>query len=472
MDIETILAKVLQDENAFYKVPEELRRDKEVVLAVVCCRGTSLRYASENLKRDEEVVLAAVKQNPWAITIADETCRNNKKIVLAAVSQDGRILKHVSEKLKIDSDVFFTAIDNYKDSIIYVLPKLTKLIDRKIALGLMQQGIYIEFNNVSKELKNDKEVVLAAIQQKCKKYSILANVSERLKDDKDVVLAAVNQNGKLLVHVSKELKDDKDVVLAAVNQNGLALQYASKEFKNNRTIVLAAVKQNGLALEYASQNIKGDIKIVLSAICNRSIALHYATKELINNRNLILSIINSFTTDTTEQKKSLLLGLALELSSEKLRGDREVVLAAVRNCCWGLKFASNELQKDKKFLIKCYRKNNDICKYNDFIKEFNKLEKQEYDNVIIEKNIDILHLVKNKKQLCKYLLDNEQYNIIYQNEKIAEYIKDKYKIVILSLDEIKPIADDNIVVTEEEIKQKYSNNLFKINPKLTPIFIE
>jgi len=50
-----------------------------------------------------------------------------------------------------------------------------------------------------------------------------------------------------------------------------------------------------------------------------------------------------------------------------------------------------------------------------------------------------LHLVKNKKQLCKYLLDNEQYDIIYQNEKIAEYIKDKDKIIILSFYEIKQI---------------------------------
>ncbi len=125
-DREVVLAEVLQGKSAFYNVPEELRGDKYFVLNVVLHRGLSLKYASEKLKQDDKVVLAAVKQNPWAITIADKICRNNKKIVLTAVSQDGRILKHVSEKLKIDSDVFFTAISNYKDSIIYVLPKLTK----------------------------------------------------------------------------------------------------------------------------------------------------------------------------------------------------------------------------------------------------------------------------------------------------------------------------------------------------------
>ncbi len=155
----------MQGKRAFYNVPEELRGDKDFVLAVVRCRGTSLKYALKKLKQDDKVVLAAVKQNPWAITIADEICRNNKEIVLAAVSEDGRTIKYASEKLKIDNDVFFTAIGNYKDSIIYVLPKLTKLIDRKIALGLMQQGIYVEFNNVSKELQNDKEVVLIVVKK-------------------------------------------------------------------------------------------------------------------------------------------------------------------------------------------------------------------------------------------------------------------------------------------------------------------
>ena len=62
--------------------------------------------------------------------------------------------------------------------------------------------------------------------------------------------------------------------------------------------------------------------------------------------------------------------------------------------------------------------------------------------------------------LCEYLLKNKKYDIIYRNEQIAEYIKDNYKIIILSLDDIKPITDDNIVTeekTEEEIKKEYEN---------------
>jgi hypothetical protein len=42
---------------------DDLKADKEVVLAAVTQNGNALQYASEDLKADKEVVLAAVTQN-------------------------------------------------------------------------------------------------------------------------------------------------------------------------------------------------------------------------------------------------------------------------------------------------------------------------------------------------------------------------------------------------------------------------
>ncbi len=60
------------------------------------------------------------------------------------------------------------------------------------------------------------------------------------------------------------------------------------------------------------------------------------------------------------------------------------------------------------------------------------------------------------------MLKNKKYRTIYDNEDISNNIRNKYKIIILSLDDIKPITDDNTVVvteevTEEEIKKEYEN---------------
>jgi hypothetical protein len=54
----------------------------------------------------------------------------------------------------------------------------------------------------------------------------------------------VKQNGHALISASEELKNDREIVLAAVKQHGGALQCASAELQNDRGIVLAAVQQN------------------------------------------------------------------------------------------------------------------------------------------------------------------------------------------------------------------------------------
>ena len=50
-----------------------------------------------------------------------------------------------------------------------------------------------------------------------------------------------------LQYASAEMKNDKEVVLAAVKQDGysMSLQYASADLKNDKEVVLAAVKQEG-----------------------------------------------------------------------------------------------------------------------------------------------------------------------------------------------------------------------------------
>ena len=51
-------------------------------------------------------------------------------------------------------------------------------------------------------------------------------------------------DGDALV-AAAELQDDREVVLAAVEQNGGALQYAAAELQGDREVVLAAVSHDG-----------------------------------------------------------------------------------------------------------------------------------------------------------------------------------------------------------------------------------
>ena len=89
---------------------EELRADREVVLAAVRQHGRGLEYAAEELRADREVVLAVVRRDGWALGCAAEELRADREVVLAAVRQHGRGLGYAAEELRADRHFILDAI--------------------------------------------------------------------------------------------------------------------------------------------------------------------------------------------------------------------------------------------------------------------------------------------------------------------------------------------------------------------------
>tara|TARA_B110000503_G_scaffold128250_1_gene198939 strand:- start:108 stop:1016 length:909 start_codon:yes stop_codon:yes gene_type:complete len=136
----------------------------------------------------------------------------------------------------------------------------------------------------SKSLKNDKDVVLAAVR---KTGSALAYASKRLENDKEVVLAAVTNDGRALFHASGDMQKDKEVVLAAVTNNAGALNFASDDMQDDKEVVLAAVTKNGLQLVDASERLRGMKDVVMAAVRHHGVALMHALGGLRDDKELM-----------------------------------------------------------------------------------------------------------------------------------------------------------------------------------------
>ena len=162
----------------------DLKKDRDIVLAVVKKNGELLDYACEELKGDKEIVLAAVKQNGHALIWASQDLMGDKEIVLYAVNTCGAVLCFASEKLKGDREIVLAAIKQYGGALLYAC----------------------------EELKGDKEIVLNAVKRN---GDSLEYASKELKGDKEIVLAAINQNLKSLIYASEDLKKDKEIIYAA-----------------------------------------------------------------------------------------------------------------------------------------------------------------------------------------------------------------------------------------------------------------
>jgi len=197
----------IYDENGNY--PE-----REILLAAARQNGKAiLRSASDEVRADREIVLAAVRQSCWALEYASKDLRADREIVLAAVQQSGRALEYASKDLRAD---------------------------REIVLAALQQSGW--FRYASKDLRADRNIVLAAVQQHSR---LLRYASEKLRADREIVLAAVQQDGSAFRYASNDLRSDWDFVLAAIRQNGSAFRYVSKDLRADWEFVLAAVQQDG-----------------------------------------------------------------------------------------------------------------------------------------------------------------------------------------------------------------------------------
>merc|ERR1711879_489061 len=71
--------------------------------------------------------------------------------------------------------------------------------------------------------------------------------------------------GYALRYASEDMKNNKEVVLAAVQQNGEAFEYASKDMQSNKKFVLAAVQLDWLAGHFASEELQHNTEFIVEA---------------------------------------------------------------------------------------------------------------------------------------------------------------------------------------------------------------
>ena len=161
-------------------------------------------------------------------------------------------------------------------------------------------------------VKNDNSALNFA-----SKECILYYIQNKYDDLKDCL------NDCILYNLSPKLKKYRDITLAAILIYDVELAYALPKFRNDKKFILTIAEKNKLNLEYVSKKLRDDEDIVLAAI---------KQDDIINN-------VYAF-------------GPAVFLT-----------------------FASSRLQRDKKFLIKCYRANKKTKEFSNIIKNFDKMSK-------------------------------------------------------------------------------------------------
>ena len=94
---------------------EELKGDREIVMAAVSKYGFTLQFAAEELKGDREIVTKAVSKCGCALQFATEELRGDREIVMQAVSVDGDALEYATKSLREDEEMLQHALERSRN---------------------------------------------------------------------------------------------------------------------------------------------------------------------------------------------------------------------------------------------------------------------------------------------------------------------------------------------------------------------
>jgi hypothetical protein len=256
-DREIVLAAVRSAGSALKDAPEEFQKDREIVLAAVTNDGRVLADLSDAFKKDREIVLAAVRSTGRALEHAHEDLQDVEEIVLAAVSNEGAALFYASERLQDNEEIVLAAVRNDGRALLYVSERLQ---DNELVVLVAIHNNGWGLSHASDRLKDNKEFALIAINMaallpgmtsaKIGVQSIFRHLSDRLKNDPEIVKAAIEKNSWDLDRASKQMQLRVDLFVTSLKNrdvNSLYLSALVVQFGFNKVYSLFSGAVSGIS---------------------------------------------------------------------------------------------------------------------------------------------------------------------------------------------------------------------------------
>jgi len=154
----------------------------------------------------------------------------------------------------------------------------------------------------------------------------LLHVPAAVLSNREFMLRAVSVNANALYHASRELQNDEEFVVAAVRGSDLSLRMLPRKWGRNRRVVLAAVSKLGRDLFYADSTFYNDRTVVLAAAAADGGVLTptssgWLPSRMRNDKDIVLAAVRNYPQLLTSYSNSF---------SEEVRSDPDILLAVIR----------------------------------------------------------------------------------------------------------------------------------------------
>lgn len=192
---------------------------------------------------------------------------------------------------------------------------------------------------VMKKHSDNEEIVSAVLEGF--NEEVFEYASKRLKNDRKFIESCLDKSIVNIMHfVADKFKDDRDLILKAIRVNSSVMEIASERLKNDKNLCLVAVGNFGTggdAYFHISEELKKDKDIILKLIETRGDFFAFCP-EVETNKDLL---IKAFSTAFDRQSHNLLVN-----TSEELKNDKEVALAAIKCYPENIYYIGEKLRKE------------------------------------------------------------------------------------------------------------------------------
>lgn len=361
---------------------EELCDDREVVEAAIALDGLELQYASNRLQEDTDLVRAACLKDGRALEFcppghARSELTSDRDFMLSVVGQHGgAMLRLVGDPLRTDRELVLEALAHgmhlrfcpfeYQTDQAF----LTEVLRRNAQL-------YLELN---KPAQMNLDLATAAIISETTNPTVQERALHHcpaLKANRQVLLAIANRgNAETMKQIfqgphAEPFKDDKEVVLAALQKEPLLFTYVSNRLRLDVDVIIAAMTE-ATAIDVLrtvpSEMQEAHVEIAVKAIQvvphhrMRYVRVYVRPATVWQDRNVAIAWIRRGN-PVMESMQPLLAdeSIAMELAqynpfefsrvAAPLRADRDFMLRAVKVNGRVLRYAAPELQKSDMELL-------------------------------------------------------------------------------------------------------------------------
>lgn len=287
-DMTVVMTALGSNADAISYVSDELKADPKFVKIVKHnYKKSLLRYFGKQWGHDRAFVLenVSVKDGGYQIIFASEELKNDREVVLAAISNDDLAFSEIRSKFKKDKSFLIEAV--HINPLIFNKIDSQLKLDKDIALSAVTKNGLI-LSDMDDSLKNNKKIALAAIKNNPK---AIWSAGDVFKNDLELNLKCIKRNGLVFEHAVDIIKDNKEAALLAIKTYPTMYKYMSDRLKSDNEIIDYVMEHNANMFKYTPLEYRKIDKNIMAALKRSPSNLNYASIEYKNNKQLVLDLI-------------------------------------------------------------------------------------------------------------------------------------------------------------------------------------